>query len=142
MADHADLGKDMGRKDDRALAGELLDELADLDDLLWVESDRRLIQDEYFGVVQQCLGDPDPLPIPARERADQHPLDINDPTLLHDLANAAPPLPSFQPLDLGDELQVGGHFHVGVEWHSLRQIADSPADLKGIGEDVVPGNSG
>src|SRR3989304_5775560 len=65
------------------------------------------------------------------------PLDTNDPTLLHDLANAAPPLPSFQPLDLGDELQVSGHFHVSVERHSLRQIADSPADLKGMGENVV-----
>ena len=43
------------------LPAEGFDELADLDDLGRVEPDRRLVQDQDLGVVDQGLGDADPL---------------------------------------------------------------------------------
>src|ERR1700674_3675991 len=45
LADRRHLGKDVRREHDGVLAGERLDELADLDDLCGIEPDRGLVED-------------------------------------------------------------------------------------------------
>jgi len=60
-----DLGQDMRRQQDGALAAERFDKLPDLDDLGRVQPDRRLVQDEDPGVVDKGLGDADPLFVTA-----------------------------------------------------------------------------
>ena len=51
----------MGGKENRAVAGQALDQAADVYDLGGVEADCRLVQDQQFGSVQNGLGKTDPL---------------------------------------------------------------------------------
>ena len=60
VAGLGDLGQDVGREDDRVLALERLDQAPDLDDLGRVEADRRLVEDEDLGIVDEGLGDARP----------------------------------------------------------------------------------
>ncbi len=53
------------------LAPERLDQLADLDDLGRVEADRRLVQDEDLGIMDEGLGDADPLLVAAGDVLDE-----------------------------------------------------------------------
>ena len=52
-------------------AGELADELADLDDLTRVEADRRLVEHEHRRIVDQRLRQADALPEALGEVAEQ-----------------------------------------------------------------------
>ena len=53
----------MGRKNDRVLFAEALDQLADLDDLLGVKADRRLVENDHRRIAQQRLRKADALAI-------------------------------------------------------------------------------
>ena len=53
------------------IAGELLDELARLDDLLRVEAGRRLVEDQHVRVVDERLRQADALPVALRQLAAQ-----------------------------------------------------------------------
>ena len=66
-----DLGQDVRAQDDRVIAGELLDQLARLDDLLRVEAGGRLVEDQHVGVVDQRLREADALPVALRQLAAQ-----------------------------------------------------------------------
>src|ERR1700731_5363063 len=46
-------------------------QLADFDHLPRIESYRRLIENQHFGIAQDCLRDSDALPIALRQFADQ-----------------------------------------------------------------------
>ena len=63
------LGEDVRAEDDRVVAGQLLDELARLDDLLRVEAGGRFVEDEHVGIVDQGLGQADALPVALRSFA-------------------------------------------------------------------------
>ena len=63
LAGHGDLGKDVGGQNDGVLAGETLDELPGLDDLSRVQPRGRLVQDEHFGIMNECLRQSYPLPV-------------------------------------------------------------------------------
>ena len=71
VADLAHLGEDMARENHGLFAAEIPDELPDLDDLLRVEAEGRLIEDENLGIVQYRLGDAHALLVPLRELADR-----------------------------------------------------------------------
>ena len=62
-ADGLDLLEDMGREDDRLALAQGADELADLDDLVGVETRRGLVEDEDGRVVEDGLGEPEALPV-------------------------------------------------------------------------------
>jgi hypothetical protein len=57
----------MRAENDRVVAGELLDELACLDDLLRVEAGCRFVENQDLRVVNDCLGESDPLAVPLRQ---------------------------------------------------------------------------
>ena len=66
-----DLGQDVARHEDRhaLLAGQLEQQLADLDDPGRVQAVGRLVQKEQPGLVQQGLGQPQPLGVALRKVA-------------------------------------------------------------------------
>ena len=57
----------MGAEHDRVRAGELLDELARLDDLLGVEARGRLVENQNLRIVKNRLRKPDALPVSLRQ---------------------------------------------------------------------------
>ena len=56
--------------------GQSLDEGSHLPDLTWVEADRRLIEDQDVGFVDQGIRKADTLTIPFGEGPDDLPLDM------------------------------------------------------------------
>ena len=124
------------------IAGELLDQLARLDDLFRVEAGRRLVEDEDVGVVNQRLGEPDALLVAFRQLAAQAVRHVVDAGALHHCLDALAPLAARHPLDLGDELEIFDDAHVGVERRRLRQIAGAAFGLDRLVEDVEPGDDG
>ena len=61
LADRLHLRQDVGGKNDRVALAEALDQVADLDDLLRVEADGRLVQNQDGRVAEQRLRDADAL---------------------------------------------------------------------------------
>ena len=61
LADRLHLRQDVGGKNDRVALAEALDQVADLDDLLRVEADGRLVQNQDGWVAEQRLRDADAL---------------------------------------------------------------------------------
>jgi hypothetical protein len=108
-------------------AAEVADQLAHLDDLGRVEAVGGLVQDQEAGLVEQRLGDRDPLAIAARQLADLEPPDGPEPEALdHALDRGAGGAPA-QPLDARHERQELGDPHVVVERHVLGHVADPGA---------------
>ena len=65
------LWQDMSGNNDAAVGAEFTDEGADLAYLVGIESRRRFIENDYRGIVNDRLSDPDALPIALGQRADQ-----------------------------------------------------------------------
>src|SRR5207247_963038 len=124
LADLRHLGENVRREDDRAIAGELTNELADLDDLTRVQADRRLVENEDRGVVNQCLRKPHPLPVPLREVAGQTLAYVSEATGLQHTRDGVGEVASRHRFDASDELQIALHCHVDVKRRSLRQVTD------------------
>ena len=71
VAHHRHLGQDVRRQDHRVLAGQRLDQRADLRDLPRVEPDGGLVEDQHLRIAQERLRQTDPLPVALGELADQ-----------------------------------------------------------------------
>src|SRR6266404_262650 len=138
LADLRHLGEDVRREDRGALAGELTDEGADLDDLPRIEADRRLVEDEDGRVVDEGLREADALAKAFREVAEEPVADGREAAELHDAVDGVLDRGFRHALDAGDEAQVRLGRHVGVERRVLGQVADPPPHLGALGEDVEP----
>ncbi len=58
------------------LAPEIFDQLTHLPDLIGIEPARRLVEDEEIGLMDERIGQADPLPVAFGKRADQFLLDL------------------------------------------------------------------
>ena len=65
-----DVGQDVRRQQHRPLARQLADQRVRLADLVRIEADGRLVEDQDRRARQQRVRQPDPLPVAARQRAD------------------------------------------------------------------------
>src|SRR5450432_1052841 len=83
------LGEDVRREDDGLLAPDLLDERADLDDLVGVEAARRLVEDEDVRVVEHGLREAEALAVALRQLADELARDLGEAAAPTDLLDAA-----------------------------------------------------
>ena len=106
LTDLRDLGQDVGRQDHRALAGQLVGSGADLDDLARVEADRRLVEHQHAGVVDQRLGEADALPKALRQMADDAAGDLGQAAGVEDAVDAVVELRLGDAVDAADEAQV------------------------------------
>ena len=112
IAGHADFRQNVSRKNNGMAAGETLDEVADLDDLLGVEADGGLVKDNDLGIVHERLGQADALLISARQALDQLVALILDVRLLHGVVDAGFTLLRGNVFDAGDEVEISGDGHV------------------------------
>ena len=60
----------MRGKQNRVLFPQILNQLAHLPDLIWIEADRRFVQNEKIGLVQKRIGQTDALAVAFGKRAD------------------------------------------------------------------------
>ena len=75
-AGHLHLRQNVRGKQDRVLFAQIFDQFAHLPDLIWIETDRRLVENEKIRFVQQRVRQANPLTITFGERADQLLLDF------------------------------------------------------------------
>ena len=70
IARHAHFRQDVRGKNDRVASSKILDEVADFDDLLWVEAHGGLVENDYVRITDHGLRKTDALLVPAREALD------------------------------------------------------------------------
>src|ERR1041385_353643 len=135
-ADLRHLGEDVRREDDGAVGGELLDEAADLDDLLGVEADRRLVEDEHRRVVDQRAREADALAVALGEAAHDARRDVGEKAFGEHALERVFESALRDAFDAADELEIRAHGHVVIERRVLRQIADAPPRFARLLDDV------
>ncbi len=114
--------------------------LTSLDDLLRVEARRRLVENQHLRVVQQCLSEPDALPIPFRQLPAMAVGHVGDLRPLHHRLQPGRAVGSRHAFDARAEGQVVRDRHVGVERRRFRKVAGSPLGLDRLLEHVVAGD--
>src|SRR5690606_37372080 len=82
-------GEDVRAQQDGAALAQRMNQAANVLHLLRVEADGWLVENQHFRVVDERLRQPDTLPHPFGERADQAALPVVHPDLLEHLVDAA-----------------------------------------------------
>src|SRR5579863_206900 len=136
IADLRNLGENVGRKDDRALAREAADELANFVNLPRVEADGRLVEHEYGRIMNQGLGEPDALAIALGELPADAMSHLGEAADVDHVSGGVLDLGAADAAQLGDEFQIALDAHIGIERRVFRQVADQAAGFERIGEDV------
>ena len=139
-ADRADFGKDVRTEYQGMLAAKLLYESAGLNYLYRVDADRWLIHDQDVRLMENRLRDADSLPKSLRQLLDVGVAVVPE---LDDVYDGREPLIDPCPVHtahLAHEPEIVGHFHVQVERHGFRQVADMAARLERVRDHVVAGN--
>ena len=143
LVDHKDslahglhLGQDVGAEHHRVVAAQILDQVADLDDLLRVKADGRLVENQHRRIAQQGLRDADALLVALGQVRNQALVNIVDLDKIADLLDVLL-LRDLDLLEVVHEIKVLLDRHVHIQRRHLRQIADELLHLGGLVEDAV-----
>jgi hypothetical protein len=126
----------------KVVAGELPDQLPRLDDLLGIETRRRLVENQHVGVVNQRLCEANALLVALGQLRAEPVRHLGDPRPIHDRLHPMPAVGSRDALDLSDEVQVFDDGHVGVEGRRFRQVTGSTLRFDRLVEHVEAGDDG
>ncbi len=137
VADLLHLGEDVAGEDDRVLFAELADQVADLNDLLGVQTHRRLVQDDDGREPQNGLGQAHPLAVALGQVVNEAALHAVQPGHVDDALDLGGPLVLGDVFQPGAEVQVLRHRHVHIHRRLLRQVADALFGLLRLLQDVV-----
>ena len=116
------------------------DEIADLNDLLWVKTNRRLVENDNGGISHKCLGDTNSLAVSLGKILDKSAAHIVDLRYLADLLKMLLAI-KLAALDLVNEIQVFVNGHINVKGRLLGQKSDKSFSLVGIFEYVNATNT-
>src|SRR5262249_6899474 len=136
VADLRDFGQDVRRKHDRMLAGEAVDEPANLMNLARVESDGRFVEHQDRWIVNDGLRQAHALAITFGKLAADAMAHVGKPTNLEHALDRVVDFGTVQTAQFSDEAQVRFHAHIGVKWWALGQITDTPARRQRLAKDV------
>src|SRR4030042_4995150 len=113
----------MGAKNDRPFPRKTFDKFANFNHLPGIKTDRWLIQDKYVGVVEQSLGETDPLAKAFGKLPDQAISDFNNPTGIHRLINLFFSFFPVNPFYPGSKPQIFSNRHVRIKRSLLGKIS-------------------
>ena len=113
------------------------DQASDLDNLLRIQSDCRLIQDQDFRVAKQSLRESDTLFIAFGEVPDQTLGNRLQYQHTHGFFHTAFSLICRNALQFRREIQVFPDSHILVQWRLLRQIANTGPRFLWLFEDIM-----
>ena len=144
VAHRLDLREQVARQEDRqaVVAAERLEQLEDLLDADRVDRGRRFVEDQDVGVLDECVGDPEPLAHAARVRPDLVAAAIREADLAEDLVDRLLRGLAVQPVEARGVAQVRAAGHVVVEADGIGQVADPAFDLARIARRVEPDDTG
>ena len=125
----------MGGENDGVILAQRADQVADLDDLLGVETYRRLVEDDDLGRADESAGDAHALAVALGQVLDDALADVTDAHHLADLTDVGL-AGELAALQLVVEAQVLVHRHVQVEGGLLGEVADLLFGVEGISQHV------
>jgi hypothetical protein len=134
VANLLDLVELMAREHDghAPVAGEAHDHVHDPDGGIRVQPQGRLVQKRHLGLLDQQLGDAQPLAHAARKGRDLFAVLLGQPHGLERGVDARLGRPAGEAVQLGHEPQHLPRVQVGVEAHVLLQVADPGLDPDGV----------
>src|SRR5262249_19659764 len=88
------------------------------------------------------VGQPDALAVALGQGPEQSPLHFLDPASVQAVIDTHGPLPAFDPLELGAELQVLADPHFWIQRYALGQVAHALPDFHAVVDRVEAGNAG
>ena len=144
VAHRLDLREQVARQEDRqaVVAAERLEQLEDLLDADRVDRGRRFVEDQDVGVLDERVGDPEPLAHAARVRPDLVAAAIREADLAEDLVDRLLRGLAVEPVEVRGIAQVGAAGHVVVEADRIGQVTDPAFDLARIARRVEPDDTG
>ena len=137
-----DLAEDVGGDEDGVLLSEAGDEFADGADLVRVEAVSGLVEDEEGRLVDEGVGDADPLAVALGEGFDHLAVGILEAALVEDLVEAAFEAAAAEAFDLAPEGEIFTDPHVQVEGDGFGEIAYFSSGGEGVAEDVMAIDTG
>src|SRR6266404_5801182 len=137
-----DFRQNVRAEDDGVVAGEALDELASIVDLLGVEAGGGLVENEHVGIMDDGLREADALTIALGEFAEQLVLNIDNGAALANIIDALGEIRFGKTFQAADKLQIFGGAHFRIQRRRLRQIANALLHLEGLLEDVEASDRG
>src|ERR1019366_8459102 len=136
------LAQNVRAEDDGVLAREGLQQLADFDDLLGVETAGGLIQDQHIRVVDDGLRDADTLAEAFGQLADQLGPNVAQGAAPDYLVRPALDVGARNAFDLPHKREVLDDLHFWVQRRGFGQVADAFLDLHRVLQHVETGNRG
>ena len=115
---------------------QLLDEVADFDNLNRVESDGRLVQNDDLRIAQKRLCNPNTLSVTFGECANESVTHLLNARTLHCAVNFPAQLLSPQSLCLPNKSQIFLRCFIGIERRLLWEISDQPFGLFGLLQNI------
>ena len=128
--------QDVGGEHHGVVLAQAGDQLADLDDLLGIKADSRLIHDDDLGVAHQRLRHAHALLVALGEVADQAMAHIGDLDQVVKIIQMRFLALAAHFLDFADELQVFFYRHIHIQRRQLRQVADAAFGLARLLQDI------
>ena len=135
-----DFGQDVRAEDDGMFAGQLAQQLANLDNLFGIEPGCGLVEDQDVRVVDDRLRQSDALPVAFGELSNQLVPDISHGAAANHFIDPPPDIRRGDALQPADEVEVLRNLHLGIDWRRFREVADPLLDLHRLLDHVVPGN--
>ena len=138
-----ELGEDVRRDEDRlAEAAQLAQQLAELDAGPRVEAGRRLVEEQHQRVVDERVGEAQPLLHAARQALDVRVALGPEVHQLQEVADHPPPALGRDAVAAGEEVQVLPDLHVVVDPEAVRHEPEDATDVVGVPADRRAGDLG
>ena len=135
-ARHLDFRQNVGRKQDRVLFAEILDQVAHLTNLIWIEPARWLVENEQIGFVHERVRQSHALPITFRKRPDYFFLHFFQSAKLLHVADALRDAAMRHAFQRCAVIEVFGHPHVVVERDVFRHVTEMRTGLERLLKNV------
>ena len=123
------------------LTGQVLDELANRPDLVWVQPQGRFVENDQLRLMHQSVGQTDPLLIALGQVPNNAFLYVGQAALVQHGIDSLAGLRAAQPLQAGAELQVFAHPHIPMQRVVFRHVTDAAPHFVGLVKHVVAGHT-
>ena len=130
----------MRAQNNRVVAGEALDQVARLIDLLGIQSGSRFVQNEYIRIVNDGLGQANPLTVAFGQFAEKLVLYVPDCAAIANDIDALPELSAGKAFQPSNERQVFCSTHLEIERRGFGEIANPSLDFERRFDDIKTGN--
>jgi len=109
---------------------------------IWVETVGRLVQNQYFGVVQHCLGEAYPTFEALGQRLDRLWQHMSEVQPLDDVIEPIATVFAVETADPRNKLEKPAHAHFAVAGSALREVSDPFLGRQRVAGNVVAANRG